>query len=443
MTGRARPISPSPSPRPGGLTHRLAPAGLARPALARAALGLAALGLSALGLTGCAVGGSALDRSRYHMARGNYFLAYHELADREEYAGTTELRVAELAYLIWQGQRMVFSDREQQALGYLGRALELAPDNLVARQWMAKAQEKLAVRATRRGDELRMAGDLQEALDAYHEASTLVPDLPAVAEGVRAIDQEVTRRVSRAQTHYIDGVRAHGEQLWGQAYYHMVNAVDKDPKHDRARERRDHVAERLVEQRYEATKDLAAARHYGAALKEYLAIQELEPELAGLADRITHMRVEVKVEGMVREAEMAVFKQDYSSAREKLEAALDMTVTEQVAISDLLVLVREYELEDRYGEAHVLELEDHLEDALGVFQEIAGIWSDFKDVQARISSLQASIDAATEAYALGEAAEGEGDIEAAIDAFGEVQLHYPGYRDTDAKLRTLRAKVEG
>ena len=107
------------------------------------------------------------------------------------------------------------------------------------------------------------------------------------------------------------------------------------------------------------------------------------------------MEAELKVQALIQSAEMELFRDDYESARTLLEVALGKTVAEQVRVSELLIMVRERDLERRYGEARVLEIESDLEAALEIYKSIAAEWDDFKDVRTLISDIETTIEADT------------------------------------------------
>ena len=82
---------------------------------------------------------------------------------------------------------------------------------------------------------------------------------------------------------------------------------------------------------------------------------------------------------------MSAFRGEFGQARTLLEQALAKSVGEHATISDLLVLVRERELDDRYEKAHILELERRFEDALAAYRAIDADWEGFKDVRTQIT----------------------------------------------------------
>ncbi len=384
------------------------------------------------------------------MRRGDYYLAYVVLQDEMgpeavENSDDPWVRLVYLMYLMQMGQDMVFNNQEYQAIDIFESILEKEPGNTTAAKWVQKAKIKLASKAVARGDEHQRSGELSEALMAYHDAIGHVPDYPPALKGVEAVIKQVQAREARADDQYIRGVAALGERLYGVTWYHMINAIELNPEHEQARSKRDAVAARMTRDRYERALTLEDGGYYGAALKEYQAIQQRAPDFAGLTSRIERMRREVETERLIRDAEMAGFRNQYIKAREILEKAFETTSLQQAKISDLLLLVKEREAEDKYQRARILELEYHLEEALTAYQEIDSTWQfeeGFKDVKDRIADLSSTVQVASEAYAKGVEAEQAGNLEEAVDAYKEALLVYPGYRSLDKKVEDLEAKIK-
>jgi len=268
-----------------------------------------------------------------------------------------------------------------------------------------------------------------------------VPDHEDALEGIKLVAETVKSRDARAQDHYIKGVAALGEQLYGTTWYHMVNAIEFNPDLDKAVSQRDFANRLLVEDRYHRAKELEADGSFCAALSEYRELRKTT-DLDGLDSRIAHMEKEVEVQSLVGEAEMQAFKRHFDQAQELLEKALGTTVSQQAEIGDLLILVKERDLEDRYQKAGILELENRLEESLAAYREIDETWPGFKEVKTRISDLVSTIEIAENAYRTGQEAEHKGDLQAAIDAYSEALLVYPGFKKLDAVVETLRQKLE-
>lgn len=396
------------------------------------------IALSGIALVACSSGGSASLRSNEHLRRANYYQAYHVLAEDGK-ADESRLRVVRIAYLLQKGQEEVFNDRELDAIETLSEVLDLDPGNQTAQSWISKARHKLANKAVAQGDNQRGGGDLENALRSYHEALGHVNGHAAALEGVEKVAKTVKKMQARAEDHYVQGVSALGEQLYGMTWYHMVNAVAMDPSHSKAKKSRDEAGQRLIRDRYERATELQEAGYFGAALKEFLSVKEQAPGYDGLDDRIAHMRREVEAERLVRDAEMAAFKRHYVDASQLLEQAYETTISQQAEIVDLQILVRERDLDDRYKQARILELENRLEEALAAYREIDEMWDGgFKDVKAVISSIESTLEVAERAYELGVEAEDRGDLTQAIDAFEEALLVYPGFRDLEGRIAELR-----
>ena len=217
-----------------------------------------------------------------------------------------------------------------------------------------------------------------------------------------------------------------------------------DPEHVKAQDRREYALERLIRGGFERAKSHEDAAQYGAALREYLWIQERAPELESIAERVEHMRRELAALSLLSDAEMAGFKRDYPTARKLLQQAYETSISQRPRIVELQIVVKEGESEERYQQARILEFENNKERALALFQSIDEEWQGqgFKDVKVRVSGLEADIHEANVALALGQKAEQAGDWQAAVDAYQDALLYYPGFKELDAKVAELKQKLE-
>ncbi len=394
-------------------------------------------------LTGCAVvQETPVDRSLAHLKAANYELAFQELQGARVDPSDTVYRTVQLAYLLGTGQRLVFEGREGEAMAIYEAVLDRYPGNQVAAQWRRKCMVKLASSAARRGDHARNGGDLEEALLEYAAALEFVADHDGALHGRELVAKELNRRRQRAETHYTQGVRALGEKLWGQTWYHMVNAVEIDPEHEKARVRRDSVALRLEAARLEAARALERSGHYAAALKAYRDLAKDDESSAELAAAIARMEREVEVGEALQRAEMAAMRGEYDAARTLLEDVLDKTEAEQARAAEMMILVRERVLERRLEQASIMELENQIEEALEEYRAIAAEWEGFRDVDALVQDLEATVSAAAAAHQRGVEARDAGDLPAAVEAFEEALLVYPGYKGLEREVAELQARID-
>lgn len=399
----------------------------------------------ALAVSACASSGGALEKAEAYTKQANYFLAYTTLEEaRQRHPGDDAIEKAywkaRLDYLVDHGQQLVFQEDMLGGIGELEAALALDPNHTGAQFWIRRAKQKLATVAIRKAEEARTGGDLDGAFKLYTDAVTYVPGLPDALEGLARLRAEYDKKQRKAAEHYTLGVRAQADQNFEQTRYHLSEALANDPTLENAKSRSDAVGQRLAERRMQEAKRMESVARYGAALKEYQSVAERNPALPGLQDRITAMKRELEAEQKVREGERAVFAGDWAKARKCLEDAYDASVGERKFIGEMLVLLKEREQDAKYLLAKDLELEHRYEPAIAAFHEIETAWPGFKDVRARVSSLEAAVEIATKAKARGEAAEQAGDTKAAIEAYQEALLACPGFGGLDRRVRELKSR---
>lgn len=397
------------------------------------------------GVLGCA-GPADVTRSREYLAVGNYYQAYHEAKEAlarhpEDPVLAKEERSLRLAYLLDQGQRHVFEEHERRAIEFFEEALRLAPDNHIAKAWLRKAKHKLAGKLTHRGELLLGDGDLEGALRAFHDALGLVPEFPAAKEGVAKVAEIWRKRRAKAASHYLEGVRRLAERLFRQTAYHMFIATENDSTLERAKERRELARRRLAEQRLADAKEMEEHGFYAAALQAYEECRKVLGETPEIQERIARMKREVEAAKLAEQAEIELFRRNYGKARELLEKAYDLSLAERPFLSEMLVMVRERELQDRYRAAHDEEIEGRYEKAVELYRAIQKEQPGYKDVAARISDLESALEVAAEAYERGRAAEKTGDLEKALDAYREALLVHPSYRDVEKRVEELEKRV--
>lgn len=397
-----------------------------------------------LASSSCASTPDAVEVSREYYGAANYFQSFQVLAEeRERNPGDPvveqEYQRARVAFLLEEAQEHVFREREGLAIRNLQQALTIDPDNAIARRWLDKALRKLAKRTTVAADRERDRGNLEEALKLYSEALGYLPEYPAAKAGVALVREDWASRRSKANTRYLQGVRALAEQLFGQTWYQMGIALENDPGLANARTSRRMAQRRILEERYEMARQMERDGYYGAALKEYRACMKLAPDLEGIDDAIARAERETRSQDLAHEAEHKMMRGEYEAARKLLEEAWETSVVERASVSELLVALNERAMEDLYGKALDLEYQHQKEKALALFKQVdAGMPEGFKDVKARITSLESDLDVAGRALMRGLEAEKTGDLATALDAYQEALLVYPGYEQLDARVAELK-----
>lgn len=399
-------------------------------------------------LVGCSGSSSALQRSREQAGDGNYFLALALLEDAGGEASSdpevvAAWREARLDYLVHESQRLVFLDREQDALELLAEAAETHPDNPVVSALAVRARSKLAQRATALGDRAMIFGEPSEALQHYQEATAWVPDNKPALEGIERVRQRFAAMHQRAQEHFLEAIRRFPELRWVEVDWHAAAALQKDPSREDARDLRTRAARQLAQKTLDRARQAEEEGYYGAALMEYRSARKLDPSLEAIDERIAHMEKEVEAGGLLAQAMMHSANKRFDKARSMLEEAFALTVLEKAVVNDALLQNRRREAEFAYGQARDLELQGRKAEALARYEALDKAWPDgLLDVKARCVSVRSEITEAEKAWAAGEAAEAAKDPRAALEAYQSVELFYPGYRDVRDRIQRLRSGMQ-
>lgn len=418
------------------------------PRTVRIALPAAVLALA----WGCASPSVQLTAAAEAYEKADYYQAYRAIERaREEFPSDPEVEAAywriRQAYLLSEGQRLVFSGDEQFALDHFEMVLALDPDHEIALRWKDKALRKLATRAAQEGERLLRRGSdgLDPALRAFDRALRYDPSNRLAREGLEKLRTTWAETQEEARGHYLAGLRALGQHEYFRTRYHLDLALERDPTLTEARDPAMVAARQLAAERLAAARAMEEQGYFAAALQEYVEIERRHENTVGidheeLAARMARAETEVKAARMADEGEMLVFRGEFAKAREVLEEAFAMTTRQKEAIAERLLLVRERELDARYVAAADLELQNLLDQSVAAYVAIEEDVPGFRDVRARIADLQLRIDEAEKAYAAGVAAQDAGDLDAAIQAFGDVQLFWKGFADSAKRLEALRAQ---
>ncbi len=401
-----------------------------------------------LGAWGCRQQDTAIQRSEIYSRQANAYQAYWEIAEaRQKNTGDRELErlfwQRRLEYLVDLGRELVFRDHEVRAITQLEKALALDPQNRTAKHWIARAKEKLAKRAVREGENQRSQGNLDKALLHFQTALSYVPEYPQAVAGIEKVNEYYGKRYDEATDHFTKGARARGEELIKQSKYHHGIAFEKDPSMREAEKRKIEATQWLARDRYEQGKMMEEKGLYGAALMQYEAVMKVLPGIEGLKERVAVMKKEVEATRIRREAEMAMRKDEFDTAKELLNRAYELTSAQRADISGLLLDNRQRRHQNLYRKARDQELEYKFEAALAGYQAIDKVWpSGFEDVKNRIETLENAIKLAGASMAEGQKREKAGDLKTAIEFYEEALANYPGYKGLDQRIKVLRAKVQ-
>ena len=375
--------------------------------------------------------------------RGDYYQAYQAITKAREAAGEDpdvdraywQIRQG---YLMAEAQRMVFANRELEALELIEKVLALHPDSRIAQRWKAKALDKLAQRSVHAGDLLLAENDLQGALFAYDRALGYDPGNQLAREGLDRLGATWSERQAEAHEHYIDGIRALGEHAYRRTDYHLGIALTKDPDLSEARDPADLAIRQLLAERMADARRMEASGAYAPAVRQYEEIAVASPGFPEVDERLALARRELEAMALADQGEIEVYRGNFAKGRELLTQAFELSSRQRDEIGERLLVARERETEHQYLAAKDLELQRRLDVAVDAFRTLEKDMPGYRDVRARIADLELRIEEAAKAYQAGIDAIADGDIDEAIDQLTDAQLFWPGYRDAQARLEALR-----
>lgn len=404
--------------------------------------------IAALCLTGCQGTPAEQVRAETHLAHGDIAQAYWVLTDYctrhpDDVEARQQLSRMRVPFHLAQGQTKVFRDDDWGAVEEFERVLLVDPANTVAKGWREKALEKLAFRETQEGDDCRLRGNLEGAIEHYHKAMSFVPEYPEAARGAAIVNGVFKARRDKGQDNYLRGVRAGAAGLFEQAAYHLQIALQSDPSLDPARERERVAQRQLADARFKNARLAEERGWYASALREYRAVAKDFPGLdSDLETRIALVEREAEVSAKVDQALALLHRKQFAPARQLLEEAYERSAAQRARIAGHLLELREGDLEHRYGAALDLELDYRHLEALAALQAIDASWPGQLDVRTRIQNLETAIELARGAITRAEAAEAAGQLEAALDAYREALTYTPKFGDVPARVEALRVKIE-
>jgi tetratricopeptide (TPR) repeat protein len=397
----------------------------------------------------CATTDDPQQRVREHLLVDDVASAYEKLQLAvEANPGDADLQrrlaALRLVYHLRQGQEKVFADEDWAAVEDFERVLLADPDNVAAKQWKDKALGKLAQRAADAGDDARARGQLEQAIEHYHQAEVYVPGFAPAVRGAKLVRDVYGARRDKAQENYVKGMRAQAGGRYDQTDYFMQIAVDNDPSLSAAKERSVIARRQLAEERLKHARVAEERGWFETALREFRSVGAEFPDLVpDYEAKLASLQREVDATRKLNEATLLVQRGDFARARPMLEQAYEMSAAQRAAISSQLVALREADLDARYTAALDLEIDYRFDDALRAYKAIDASWPGQLDVRTRIQNIENSLELAREAKAKGEQAEAAGDVEAAISAYREALTYVPKFGDLAARIAKLREQSKG
>jgi tetratricopeptide (TPR) repeat protein len=413
----------SPEPRP-AILHR------ARPLL-----------VTALALAACQSSGERRDEREVPtlLKEGQYreALQLAEAAHRErpdDPVATDEYRLASAAVLLEQGRRMLFADRNEEALRRFLEAKRIAPEEPVIDDWVYNAREKLALLWHRNGMRAQAGGDLELAVDSFERSLDFQPGFERAESSLMRTLLQLNYRQGLGREYYDEGVRDLHEHLLDEAEFGFSAALKYSPQMDRAAERRHLARVQLAEERAALAAQLEAENAFAAARNEYRMALLLDLDCLPAQSGYARADREEDAAAHLREADRLLLRKDYQGARAELATGLELTEVQHAAFDAMESAVIEAQHGDLYKRTRTLESDEQYAAAIEVYEELIEEATYFQDAITRKETLESYIENAERLYEQAAAA-ASGEERAAY--LRQIEVFWPDYRDVQEQLAEL------
>lgn len=345
-------------------------------------------------------------------------------------------RQASIAYLIDEGRRLTFADRDLEALALFTEAYTLDPDSYEAYSWLDKTQRKLSWMWLEKALELHANDDLEGATAAYENALKYSPGSSSALAGLATSVAGLNFRSMRGRGYFNEGLRALAEYWLEQARSRFAYATKYHPTDPHPRERRDQVDALLAQQRVAVARQLENKNRFAAARGEYRAALLLDPSNEEAKLGKERCADETKAADFLRDARMAILRGNFDQAEKLVDQGLAVTHAQKGLFEGMQARVHEARLQKLYAEGLSYERDLLYEKAVEVYAEILKETDYYKDVLARKDTLEQYIRLSADLYAKAEAAT---DRDEKVKYLEQIRLIWPEYKDVDKQLKALTA----
>jgi tetratricopeptide (TPR) repeat protein len=348
-------------------------------------------------------------------------------------------RDATVAYLLEQGRRLTFEDKDEEALAFMQRALETNPDSEEAADWIEKTNKKLALKHLDIALEEHAKDEIQKALANYEKALQFMPADKDALIGRDICVRILQRREGLGKSYFDEGVRALSEYWLEQARSRFSYSHKYQPADARTTDRRVLVEKLLAAQRMSAGRAFEKAGRFGSARNEYRVAHALDQGNEEARAGLERVQRELDVRAVLDRAKMHIVRGDFDEASKLAEEAGEKTVAQKDKVEGMVASIREGRLERQYRDALVLEHDFRYEDAVGKYDELLEKAQFYKDVIARRDTLQEYMRLAAELY---EKAAAEGSGEKKLEYLQQIRVFWPEYKDIQAQIAELEKTTQ-
>jgi tetratricopeptide (TPR) repeat protein len=370
---------------------------------------------------------------------GHYKEAVQKSADAAAAAPSDESlqelhREASVAYLLEQGRRLTFQDKDEEALVAIQQALAIDPTSREALDWLDKTNRKLTRRHLTDALELHAKDQIEEALEDYEKALVYEPADKDALTGRDLCLHILKHRAGLGVSYFDEGVRALSDYWLEQARSRFSYSYKYRPDEPRTRDRKVQVEKLLAEQRLSTGKGFEDVQKFGAARNEYRIALLLDPSNPDARTGLERAQTELEVTALLDRAGMHVVRGQFDEAARLVQEAAAKTQVQKDQVEGEMATIREARLEQEYTDALVLEHDYRYDEAVQKYTELLEKTQFYKDVIARRDTLQEYIRLAADLYAKAAA---EADSTKKLEYLQQIRVFWPEYKDVQAQIAEL------
>lgn len=376
---------------------------------------------------------------RYLVDHGEFEKAVRESAAAAEAAPSDASlqdlhREASVAYILEQGRRLTFEDKDVEALAQFQLAVDTDPSSAEAKDWLEKTHRKLARKHLVAALELHAKDEIQPALENYEKALEYMPADKDALIGRDLCVRILERRAGLGRSYFDEGVRALSDYWLEQARSRFSYSHKYQPTDERTEDRKTQVEKLLASQRMSSGKAFEDDHDFGAARNEYRVALALDSSSEEARAAIERVQRELEVETLFERADMDVVRGQFDDAAKLVEEAGGKTRAQHDQVEGHLATLREARLEQDYRDALVLEHDFRFDEAIQKYGELLQKTQFYKDVIARKDTLEEYTRLAADLYAKAAA---ETDPAKKLGLLVQIRVFWPEYKDIRAQIEAL------
>lgn len=343
-------------------------------------------------------------------------------------------REASVAYLLEQGRRLTFDDKDEEAIVAMRSALEIDPQSKEVRDWLDKTNRKLALHHLNLALEEHAKDEIPQALGNYEQALVYMPGDKDALIGRELCQHILQHRLELGSNYFDEGVRALSDFWLEQAHSRFAYSHKYRPGEERTQGRKTQVEKLLADQRISTGETFEKHQMFGAARNEYRIAVLLDPSNDDARASVARVQNELDVGSLLDRAGMHVVRGQFEEASKLVEEAGAKTVEQHDEVEGALATIREGRFAKEYDDALVLEHDYRFEEAASKYDDLLSKTQFYKDVIARRDTLNEYIRLAADLY--GKAA-AETAPDKKLEYLNQIEVFWPEYKDVRAQIAEL------